>query len=289
MFFEKLNKKNNTTISIVTIKDIMNLNNIISRMYEVFDPTFFAIRPYKRVSSKDHSSYLIFEKHVLEEDLGGDSENNSLSCLLWIMFFHDLPHLMRVEDFNEGCHINRPELRDKMEQLARHLGDIRKISLVDCATTTLWIGDEPMYIRLNVLDTLCDGKSTWNQCGYKIEPREKQDVMDQYNQTMIEVPLRVLMAQFYCFDDNYHSNNQPNDKLNSFDMKHPYVREFWDRPAKEFFQDVREKVQNTKSANGGQYTWNPETLDLVLRLLTSIEKEKYIRVTGEFDYILKEL
>lgn len=255
-------------------------------MYEIFDPTLFAIRLYKRVSSKDYTSFLIFEKHVLEEDLGGDSANNSLSCLLWIMFFHDLPHLMRVEDFNEGCHISHDNLRDKMEQLARHLGHISKISLADCATTTLWIGDEPMYIRLNVLDTLCDGNSTWNQCGYKMEPHEKQDIIDQYNQAMIEVPLRVLMAQFYCFDNDSNSNNQPIDKLSSDDMKHPYVREFLDRPAKEFFQDVRDKVQNTKD---GQYTWNHETLDLVLRLLTSIEKEKYIRVTGEFDYILKEL
>lgn len=259
---------------------------MISRMYEVFDPTLFSIRPYKRVSSKDHSSYLIFEKHVLEEDLRGDSESNSLSCLLWIMFFHDLPHLMRVEGFNEGCHISQSDLRDKMEQLARHLGHICKISLVDCSTTTLWIGDEPGYIRLNVLDTLCDGKSTWNQCNYKMEPREKQDIIDQYNQAMIEVPLRVLMAQFYCFDNDSQCTT---DKLSSDDMKHPCVREFWDRPAKEFFQDVRDKVQNTKGDNGNKYTWNYETLDLVLRLLTSIEKEKYIRVTGEFDYILKEL
>jgi len=262
----------------------MNLDNMISRIYEVFDQATFAVRPYKRVSSADHSSYLIFEKHVLEEDLGGDSEKNSMSCILWIMFFHDLPHLMRVEGFNEGCHISCDDLRDKMEQLAHHLGHISKISLVDCPTTTLWIGDEPMYIRLNVLNTLCDGKSTWNQWNYKMEPHEKQDVMDQYNQAMIEVPLRVLMAQFYCFD-----NQVTTDKLSSDDMKHPYVREFWDRPAKEFFQDVRDKVQNTKGANGSQYTWNPETLDLVLRLLTSIEKEKYIRVTGEFEYIQKEL
>lgn len=257
----------------------MELANIISRMYEVFDPAMFSIRPYKRLSSADHSSYLIFEKYTLEVELGGDSEKNSLSCLLCIIFFHDLPHLMRIEDFNEGQHIDSVQLRDKIEDLARHLGHIKKISLVDCPISTIWIGDEPYYIRLDLLNTLCDGKSMWNQCGYKMEPREKQDIMDQYNQTMIEVPLRVLMAQFYCFDNN----RRVNSTLSSDDMEHPYVREFWNQPTKEFFRDVRDKVQNIN------HTWTHKTLDIVLRLLTLIEKKKYIRVTGEFEYIMKEL
>jgi len=257
---------------------------MIETISTIFEPSRFAVRKYERLSSGKHTSYLIFEKDVLEQELGNDWENNCPSCLLHLLFFPYMQDAMNVQDFNEGKAITKYELREKMEQLAVQLHATR-ISIADCSYDILYsIHHVPYGLRLNknALDTLCEGKTIWNEWGYKMQPQSNQQIMDDYNALMINAPLSVLLSPLYHFidmNDHNNINNRTITLTTPADLEHSYVQEYWNKPVKEFFCEIRKMI-----------AWkhgHPLSVAAILRILHDIVEHNLIMVVGEYDYMIK--
>uniref|UniRef100_A0A6C0BBL1 Uncharacterized protein n=1 Tax=viral metagenome TaxID=1070528 RepID=A0A6C0BBL1_9ZZZZ len=273
----------------------MDIETRISEIYRVFQKDKYNICKYKQVSSKDYTSFLIFEKAREEhqdqeedqkkaEDQDQDQEEeeekqekkqNCSSSLLWLVFFHDKPELMRVEYFNAGKHITELELFNKMEELAISLKIIREIKV--CDDSRLLVVDSngiQQSLRLDVLTVLCDGTGIWNQRGYTFSLL-KQQIMDTYNASVLKMVLHDFITQLY-----YHINKDPIRKkgLQTQDLEDLSLKEFWNRPVKDFFCNIREKLKNNQELS----------IDFVLRLLNDIAEQNFIMVSGEFEYLKKK-
>jgi hypothetical protein len=262
----------------------------ITNMHEIFEQEKYSIRQYHRLTREDYSAYLIFERDMLEIALENDSENNAPVALLEVIFFADHPQHMRIETFNKGQYITELELRDKMEGLARHLR-MSTISIADCSQMIVIDSKGRIKrLRLDVLDTLCDGKSAWNKWGYKRTPDSKQDLMDSYNEIVTKATVAKLMTQFY-YHVNFKTmypiesrNKRVSPKLSIADLSNPYLRKYWDAPVCEFFTEVRKKILQKEEE------LEPDlSMDFILRLLHDIAEYQAIMVTGEFEYITKVL
>jgi len=274
--------------SIVHLSIPMTMNDMIASMQEIFEQEKYSIRQYHRLTGETYSAYLIFERDTLELRLKNDSENNSTVALLELVFFADLSQHLRIENINEGLYITEPELRDKIEKLALHLR-MSSISILDCSQMLVTNSRGQLKrLRLDILNTLCDGKGTWNQWGYKRTLASKQDLMDSYNETVTKATVAKLMTQFH-YHVNFkalcpiESRNKPvSPKLTISDLKNPYLRKYWNSSVRTFFTEVRKKIM--------QKELEPDlSMDFILRLLHDIEQYKAIIVTGEFEYITKEL
>lgn len=259
---------------------------MIETIYTIFEPSRFAVRKYERLSSSKHTSYLIFEKDVLEQELGNNWEHNNQSCLLHLLFFPDIQDTMNIQDFNEGNTVTKYELREKMEQLAIQLQATR-ISVSDCSYDILYsIHHVPYGLRLNknALDTLCEGKTIWNEWGYKMQPHSKQQIMDDYNALMINAPLSVLLTPLYHFIE-MNDHNNINDRIITLtthaDLEHSYVREYWNKPVKDFFCEIRKMIEWKEG--------HPLSIAAILRIMHDIVEHNLVMVVGEYDCMIKLL
>ena len=253
----------------------MNIKTRISEIYKVFDQNNYHVSEYKKVSSNDYTSFLIFEKEVQNQE----EQEKKLICsssLLWLVFFHDKPELMRVEHFDSGKRITEIELFNKMEELAVSLEIIREIEL--CDDSRLLLVDSngiQQSLRLDILTVLCDGISIWNQRGYTATLL-KQQIMDAHNANILTMVIRNFITQLYY----KNKTTQCKPTITVEDLEDPQqIKEFWNRPVKDFFCNIRERLKN------GSYSF----IDFILQLLNDIAEHKLIMVSGEFEYLKKKI
>jgi hypothetical protein len=273
----------------------MNSEVRISEIYKVFDQEKYSVCEYKKVSSKDYTSFLIFEKEDQdqeekdqEEDQDQDQEEkekeeqkeklNCSSSLLWLVFFHEKPELMRVEHFDGGKYITEIELFNKMEELAASLEIIREIEI--CDDSRLVVVDShgiQQSLRLDVLTVLCDGTGIWNQRGYTA-PLLKQQIMDAHNASVLTMLIRNFITQLYY--KNKTKTTQCKPTITIEDLEDPQqIKEFWNLPVKEFFCNIRERLKNGSDS----------FIDFVSHLLNDIAEQNFVMVSGEFEYLKKNL
>jgi hypothetical protein len=249
-------------------------NEIEKILFDTFDVSIYTIvfRP-KKLNDVYTKTYSIFESHALDSDVRWDYDDRCVANISFVDFetttedrYHRHHPTLLIESIKKGKFVSGSKMLTQLEKMATRLS-IHDVILTDYSSLSYKDSNGTYSVFLDVLGTLCDGKTWYNKRGYRAA---NQNDIDSYNATAIKKSV--------CFA-SIHNNF----------LDHEYFLDKHDKSIQEVFREIREKIRSGDTKDIPLYG-----IVLFMNQIRNDEEGRYanhniVWITGRFVHLSKPM